>query len=165
MSYNLNMKKLFLALLLAAALPFAARSDSDPTAFEKWRADFRVKALAKGIPDEILSATVDVLLVPEEKVIQADRRQAEFILSFSDYVRRTVSAKRILKGRELHKTHKKMLAKVRREFGVDPQYILAFWGMETEFGARKGSLPVITSVATLAYEGRRAHFFENELLA
>ncbi|MGY9107845.1 MAG: lytic murein transglycosylase, partial [Alphaproteobacteria bacterium] len=101
---------------------------------------------------------------PLPGVIQKDRRQAEFTLSFWRYMDR-VNAQRIKKGRALLKKHGPLLKRIHERFGVQPRFLVAFWGLESNYGSTFGGHAVIPSLATLAHDGRRAKFFRSQLLA
>ncbi|MFP4049699.1 MAG: lytic murein transglycosylase, partial [Desulfovermiculus sp.] len=77
---------------------------------------------------------------------------------------RRVTEKLVERGRELLDQHRDLLDEIYREYGVPPRYIIAFWGMETNFGDHQGSFQVIEALATLAYNQRRSDFFRAELL-
>ncbi len=139
-----------------------AANASNP-AFAKWLADFRVEAAGQGIRPAIIEAALrDVQ--PVEKVISRDRSQAEFTLSFAAYRDRVLTPANIAAGRRKLAQYGPLLAAVGAKYGVQPRFIVAIWGIETRFGAVKPTMPVIPALATLAYDGRRAAFFRNELM-
>lgn len=125
-----------------------------------------LQARARG--EGISSATVtDVLgavqYVP--RVIELDRRQPEFTATFSDYFGRRVTEDRVARGRALLAEHRPLLQRVLDETGVPPHYLVAFWGLETNFGSYFGNMPVPDSLATLACDPRRSEYFTGELIA
>jgi len=85
-------------------------------------------------------------------------------MTFAQYKDRIVSAQRINQGRHEFRKHRAILDRVGAAYGVQPQYIVALWGIESNFGSNTGGFDVIDSLATLAYEGRRAEFFTDELI-
>uniref|UniRef100_UPI0025E220CE lytic murein transglycosylase n=1 Tax=Sulfurivirga sp. TaxID=2614236 RepID=UPI0025E220CE len=87
------------------------------------------------------------------------------VLTFAQYYRRSVTPERIRKGRALLKKYRPILDRVTRETGVPGRFLIAFWGMETNYGGFTGNTPIIRALATLAYEGRREKFFTRELIA
>jgi membrane-bound lytic murein transglycosylase B len=130
--------------------------------FSQWIENFREEARARGIPDAVLSdALAD--LEENEQVIALDRKQPEDKATFADYNARVLSKTRIARGRELMAKHRKLLDQISAHYQVQPQYIIALWGTESNFGANQGDFNVVRSLATLAYEGRRADFFRTEL--
>lgn len=131
--------------------------------FHKWLEYFKMKALNHGIsPDVIENAFQGVHTI--KKVIELDRRQSEYSMTFSQYLRNGISTKRISKGKKMLKAHKKTLTIIENKFGVQPQILIAFWAMESDFGANMGDFSTISTLATLAYDGRRSDFFHDELL-
>ncbi|MEE9210309.1 MAG: lytic murein transglycosylase, partial [Kiloniellales bacterium] len=103
-------------------------------------------------------------LAPIERVLELDRRQPEFTRTFWAYLDRAVTAQRIERGRELLAQHRGLLEQVRRRYNVQPRYLVAFWGLESNFGKNTGGFPVIAALATLAYDARRGAFFRAQLL-
>lgn len=132
--------------------------------YEAWQRQFSEKALAEGIPQHVLDEAFRNITV-DEYVISLDRKQPEDKLSYSKYVQNTVNAKRIAEGRMLLQDHRALLAQISEKYDVEPRFIVALWGMETDYGAHTGSFLVVQSLATLAYDGRRRELFEGELLA
>jgi membrane-bound lytic murein transglycosylase B len=101
-------------------------------------------------------------LTPDQKVVDLDSRQPEFSLTYSKYVGSTVSNDRIVKGQQRMAQHRTLLDAIQGEYGVPPQYIMAFWGIETNYGTFMGDFQVVRSVATLACMTKRRDFFSNE---
>ncbi|MGC2854159.1 lytic murein transglycosylase [Novispirillum sp. DQ9] len=134
----------------------------DEAAFAAWLADLRAEASAKGLDAPAVRQAL-AGVTPRPKVIEYDRRQPEFSQTFWTYVDRAVSAQRVEKGREMLRKHADLLAQVERDFGVQPRFLVAFWGLETNFGANFGGFPVVDALATLAFDERRAAFFRGEL--
>ena len=135
----------------------------DAAGFPAFIQDFRQDALAQGISAGTLDRTLTTAkFLPH--VIELDRRQPELTLSFQDYIDLVVTPGRIDAGRAKLAENKSLLDQVSKRYGVQPQYIVALWGLETNFGRTTGGYPVISALATLAYEGRRAAFFRKELI-
>lgn len=123
---------------------------------------------AEGVKMGIASGTIVAALkgfAPIAKVIVNDRRQPEFTMTFSKYIERVVSDSRVAKGRNKLAENSKLLADVAARYRVQPRFIVALWGIETDFGRLTGGYPVIHAVATLAYDGRRSAYFRRELFA
>jgi membrane-bound lytic murein transglycosylase B len=130
--------------------------------FQAWLKELRAEANGKGISE----ATLDAALVgvkPIPRVIELDRKQPEFTLTFQQYMNRVVPQSRVEKGRVKFTENKALLTGISRKFGVPPQFLVAFWGIETDFGRVTGGFKVIDALATLAYDGRRSKFFRREL--
>lgn len=102
-------------------------------------------------------------LEPIERVISLDKNQPEFAQSFAQYVNKRVSDFHVNHGRKMLKTHAQLLAKLQQEYGVAPQYIVSFWGLETVFGRHKGKVSTLNALATLACDKRRSAYFTDEL--
>ena len=132
--------------------------------FQTWLTDFKARAAARGISANTLErAFAGASYLP--RVIELDRRQPEFTMTFWQYMEKTISDKRVARGRELLKTHAALLAKVEAKYGVPPRFLVAFWGLESNFGDFTGSFSLIDSLATLAFDPRRSKFFSEQLLA
>ncbi len=150
------------ALCFACALGLAdGSSAAEP--FEDWLEALKTEALASGISAPTLErAFADVRPIP--RVIELDRRQPEFTLTFEEYLERVVPPLRVEKGRTRLAEYGDLLARVGAAYGVQPRFIVALWGIETDFGRITGGFNVIGALATLAYDGRRSAFFRTELL-
>ncbi|MBK1697985.1 lytic murein transglycosylase [Rhodovibrio salinarum] len=131
--------------------------------FEQWLQDLRDEARTQGIAASTLeSALTDV--APVNRVIELDRQQPEFTQTFWSYLDKRVSEQRIQRGREMLAEHRDLLQRVADDYGVQPRFLVAFWGLETNFGDYLGSFHVIDALATLAYDQRRPEFFRAQLL-
>lgn len=146
-----------LTLLLTSSI-YAAEDD-----FGVWLETLRTEARVSGISDETVTNAVNrIEFLPE--VIDMDRSQPEFISPFLDYYQKRVNAAKVQKGRQLLQEHQEMLNRIEVQYGVPKYTLAAFWGMETQYGRNQGKLDVLSSLATLAYEGRRSDFFRAQLL-
>ncbi|OHE60573.1 MAG: lytic murein transglycosylase [Thiobacillus sp. GWE1_62_9] len=148
---------LFLLTALAMA-PVHAESD-----FDTWLADFRKEAAAQGISVATLDAALSDI-EPVERVIELDRRQPEFLQTFADYLGRRVTPSQVARGQALMAEHAALLEAVEQRYGIPKAVLVAFWGLETNYGATLGSLNIPASLATLAFDGRRSTFFRSQLL-
>ena len=132
--------------------------------FDAWVAGFRPRALARGItPATFDAAFAQAGFLPG--VIERDRNQTEFTRTLEDYLAIAASDERVSKGRAALGRYGGTLAAIEARYGVEPEVVTAVWGMESFYGERQGSVPVVSALATLAYEGRRASFFEDQLVA
>ena len=152
------MRKHFLLLAALAAVPVHAQSG-----FDSWLAAFRQDAGAQGISPATLDAALSDI-APIERVVELDRRQPEFLQAFSDYLERRVTANQVARGQALLQEHAALFDAVERQYGVPRAVLMAFWGLETNYGATLGSFNIPASLATLAYDGRRSEFFRSQLL-
>jgi len=167
--FNAPTKRTFIRALAAAAvsLPvFLSWPLKDATAnvpFDQWLNAFKVEATAAGIRPEIINdAFSGIATIP--RVIELDRKQPEFTLTFDQYLTRVVPNSRVKKGRQKLAENRAILEKIGAEYGVQPKYIVAFWGVETDFGRVTGGFKLIPALATLAHDGRRSAYFRKELL-
>lgn len=132
--------------------------------FGPWLEELKAEAGARGVR----KATIETALAgvqPIPRVLELDRRQPEFTLTLWSYLSRAISAERVAKGRAMLEKHKTLLDKVSVKFGVQPRFLVAFWGLESNFGQYTGTFPVLDALATLAHDRRRAKFFREQLLA
>ncbi|WP_442915217.1 lytic murein transglycosylase [Marinobacter sp. SS21] len=150
------------ALLSLVAAPLAQGATTGD--FQECVNELEHKAVAAGVSAQVAN-TVLARVEYLERVIELDRRQPEFTTTFADYLNRRVNARRILQGRLLLRQHQELLQRVTRETGVPPAYLLAFWGLETNFGSYFGKMSVPSSLATLACDPRRSSFFTTQLIA
>jgi len=150
-------------LFLMAAVAGAASAATAPASFADWRDELRAEAIERGIrPITFDTAFAGVELIP--RVIELDRDQPEFTLTFAQYLERVVPQSRIDRGRRRLAENRALLEAIGRKYRVQPRFIVALWGIETDFGRVTGGFPVIASLATLAHDGRRSAFFRGELL-
>ena len=133
-----------------------------PQSFETWLADLRAEALVRGISQATLNEALSGL-EPIPRVIELDRNQPEFKLTFAEYLNRVVPQNRVVTGRKKLREHQSLLTRISQRYGVQPRFLVALWGIETDFGRYMGDFPMIGAIATLAYDGRRSSFFRNEL--
>ena len=132
--------------------------------FDAWVARFRGRALAQGIsPATFDAAFRGAGFLPD--VIERDRNQVEFTRTLEDYLSIAASDERVATGRAMLRQYGPLLAEIEARYGVEPRVVVAVWGLESNYGARRGSVPVISALATLAYDGRRGAFFESQLVA
>lgn len=156
--------KLFSLSLLFVFSAAVGAEEIDGESFSAYVAEVRVEALSRGIKAE----TLDVAFVgvePDPRVITFDRRQPEFVQSFAQYLELRVSEARIRQAREYYAAEKVLLDEIGDAYGVDGEYLVAFWGLETNFGRYQGKYDIVRSLATLGHDVRRSEFFAKELYA
>jgi len=152
-------------LSTAATLLVAAPSAAENAVpFADWLKGFRAEAAKSGIPDSVLDTALGTV-TPIPRVLELDRRQPEFMLTLWRYMEIYVPDKRVEKGKELLKTHARLLAEIEKKYGVPPRFLVAFWGVETDFGRNFGAFHMLSAVATLAHDARRADFFKTQFLS
>jgi lytic murein transglycosylase len=152
---------LLLALLALPALAEApCRNTGD---FSRWLADFRKEAAAEGLSPRALAVLDGMTL--DTSVLARDRAQGIFSTPFLQFSDRLISNNRLQKGRDLLAQHRHTLDRIEADFGVPAGVIVAFWGLETDFGAIMGDFPTLRALATLAYDCRRPEKFRPQLMA
>jgi lytic murein transglycosylase len=147
-------------LLLALCQPAAAQPA------EKSFAEFVAKLWPEAQSKGITRANFDLALrgvTPDKRVIAATQRQPEYGKPFGAYVNAIASRNRVTRGLQKGKEHARIFAEVEKKFGVEPEVLLALWGIESDFGAQKDRWDVFRSLATLAYVRYREPYFRNEL--
>lgn len=131
--------------------------------FSEWLQELRIEAMVSGISDATANDAVNrIEFLPD--VIALDRSQPEFVSPFLDYYQKRVDVQKVQRGRQLLVAHEAMLNRIEAEYGVPKYTLVAFWGMETQYGRSQGRLDVLSSLATLAYDSRRTEFFRGQLL-
>ncbi len=129
-----------------------------------WVANFRGRAMAQGITPATLDAGFrGAGYLPG--VVTRDRSQTEFTRSLEDYFAIAASDTKVATGRAMLARHGALLREIEARYGVPAQVVTAIWGMESNYGARRGDIPVVSATSTLAFDGRRGEFFEKQLLA
>ncbi len=151
--------------LAALWLVVASPAEAAEQPFAEWVSDLRVEAVGGGLISGTLFDQVFADITPIERIIELDRRQPEFTQSFSGYYGLRVTAERTERGRQVLAEHRSLLDEVHQRYGVPPEILAAFWGMETAYGKHLGKYNTVAALATLAYDERRSAFFRRELLA
>ena len=136
---------------------------SQEQSFSDWVAELRAEAAALGISAATLEA-LDDLEEPLPRVLELDSSQPEFVQTFTRYLGLRVTDRQVERGRQLLRKHRLLLEEVQQRYGVQPQYLVAFWAIETNFGSNTGGFSVLQALATLAYDPRRADFFRAQML-
>ena len=137
---------------------------TDNSGFNTWIRGFRGRAGAAGIQGRVFDAAFEGVQY-DASVVKLDRNQSEFTKQIWEYLDSAVSATRISNGKRELRRHRRTLDRIEAHFGVDKEVVAAIWGMESAYGERRGNRPLIQSLATLAYDGRRGRFFEKQLIA
>lgn len=147
-----------------AAGPDVVPTPVSNTGFGQWLRGFEARARAAGIRQ----ATLDQAfagVTPHARILERDRNQAEFSRALWDYLDSAVSDTRIANGRAALARHADTLAAIERRYGVEAEVVVAVWGLESAYGTMRGDTDIITAMATLAHDGRRRAFFEEQLIA
>lgn len=165
------------SILLAASITFVACADDKPenykpsfkssgnVAFDNWRNDFATRAVKNYHKDPVIIDSMLNGLTPNQTVLSLNDSQPELIKPIWQYINSAVSSQKISMGRSNYLSLLSKLSPDADKYGVPSEVAVAIWGMETSYGANKGSMDVVRALATLAYQGRRTELGETELLA
>lgn len=124
----------------------------------------RIEAVDKGYSTDLIDrAFATVKFKP--KVIAQDKSQPEVVETLETYLPKRVPDWKVEKARSLYQENKAVLDKIEQQFGVQGRFIVALWGLESNFGRFQGSYPVISALVTLAFDGRREEMYKNQLWA
>ena len=140
------------------------QAQTSNAAFARWIDQFRGRARAAGIRDSVFNASFQGIRY-NTSVVQKDRNQSEFTKQIWDYLDSAVSDTRVRNGREALRDNRRVLAEIEARYGVEAEVVTAVWGLESAYGAFRGDTPIIEALATLAFDGRRGRFFEQQLIA
>jgi membrane-bound lytic murein transglycosylase B len=154
------MFKYLVLLSLVLFIPFEASARD----FREWvNSDLRNAALSSGVDAQVFDReSLTLTYIP--RVIELDRKQPEKKIGFDEYQAKTFTQSRINQGREHLRNHASLLRDIETRFGVQKEYIISLWGMETSYGKNTGGFDILSSLATLAYDGRRGAYFQDELI-
>ncbi len=144
-------------------LAASAHAQDAPQSFPAWLAQLRADARAAGISQATIDAALTDIEAPRQGVLESDRNQPEKKQSLAEYVAIRVSEKRIEEGRRMLEDYPTWLGRVERQYGVQRRFIVALWGIESNYGRHTGQVPVIHALVTLAYDPRRGGYFRKEL--
>ncbi|WP_374298514.1 lytic murein transglycosylase [Paracoccus sp. (in: a-proteobacteria)] len=144
--------------------PIPAASAGDEAGLQNFVQSFRPRAIASGVSPATYDRAMRIARYNPE-VIRLDRKQAEFSRPVWLYLDSAVSDSRITTGRQKAAQLSGVLSRIEARYGVPREIVLAVWGMESNFGANRGKMQIIPSLATLAYDGRRGEMFQNQLIA
>lgn len=160
------MKHIFCGLFFMALsnLALADRGSFDLDRWDNVIANIRTKAADENISQSIIDTTLkSPVFIPG--IVKADRNQSEFTLTLEQYLNRTVNDDRVKNGKKQRATYPTLLSHIENKYGVPRNVILAFWGMESNYGVVKSKYKLTDAFITLIYEGRRAEFFSKQLIA
>ena len=117
-----------------------------------------------GVSDAVIETALPDTLKPIPRVLELDRKQPEGTRTMAAYLQDVVNKQRVKTGQSLMMKHKTLLKAVSEKYGVEPEFIVALWGIETSFGKNTGGYQLVPALATLAFDGRREAFFRDELI-
>ncbi|MEJ2762630.1 lytic murein transglycosylase [Photobacterium sp. MCCC 1A19761] len=158
------MYKRLISALVALGLGLSTSTWAADVGFDEYVSGLKVEAREKGISESIINSAFEGIQFIERAVV-ADKNQPERKLTLDEYLPRAVPAWKIAQANALYRQHQAVLDRVGRHLGVQPRFIVALWGVESNFGRLMGNYNVIEALSTLAYEGRREAFFRNQVMA
>jgi membrane-bound lytic murein transglycosylase B len=132
--------------------------------FEQYVVDLKKEAIEKGYSSEFVSQSFSKVKF-HQRAVKADRNQPEKVETLDTYLPKRVPQWKVDKARDKYKEHKTILESVSESYDVQPRFIVALWGLETNFGKIMGNYNVVSALTTLSYEGRREAFFKKQLWA
>ena len=151
----------FMSVMNAA---FAERGTFDMDRWDSVIQNIREKAITSNVSYAVIDTTLkSPAFIPG--IVKSDRNQSEFKLTLEQYLKRTVSEDRIKNGKKQRATYPTLLSHIEHKYGIPRNVILAFWGMESNYGVVKSKYRLTDSFITLIYEGRREEFFLKQLIA
>src|SRR5580692_5468669 len=150
------------AVLMIPQAPAQAAATCGAGSFQAWLDDFKTEAAAKGISQTAIASGLNGVTL-DQAVLSRDRSQKVFSQSFEEFSGRMVPP-RLMRGANLVKQYGSVLSRIEQSYGVPGEVLVAIWGLETDFGVNTGKFPTIRSLATLAYDCRRADTFRAELM-
>ncbi len=146
-----------------AASSAVAGSDA-PDEYLQWLDELKQDMLKRGISSATIAQVYqNDFYQSDSEVVKKDRKQPEFTMTSADYINRLVSKTKVAQGRDKSRQLKHTLQKVEQKYHVPAAYLVAFWGLETNYGQSFGNYNVIASLTALSYDKRRPVFFRNEL--
>ena len=132
--------------------------------FKQYVIELKEAALAQGFKQSLIDESFTNVKF-HKRAVAADRKQPEKVETLDTYLPKRIPAWKVDKARALFKEHEEILTKIGKDYSVQPRFIVALWGLETNFGKFTGGYNVISALSTLAYEGRREAFFKKQLWA
>lgn len=155
-------KQIYCISLVLFFMLFSTSPAAQAQNFNQWLNQIEQEAIQQGLSKRAASRAMNhIKFLP--KVIKLDRAQPEFINPFMRYYGNHVTPKRVADGRKLLRKYRTLLRHVEKKYGVPKEILVAFWGLETNYGKNLGGIDTLSALATLAYEGRRAGFFKKQL--
>ncbi len=165
MHYNQIIKSIvFMVIVFLSPSKFLQAKTLNEAGFTQYVIQLKKEALAQGFNKNLIKTSFAHVKF-HERAVKADRKQPETVETLDTYLPKRVPSWKVKKARELYTKHQHILTKIGRNYNVQPRFIVALWGLETNFGKFTGGYNVISALSTLAYEGRRETFFKKQLWA
>jgi len=161
----MNLKSIFLFFIIISFLNNCSPNFTDEKRnFYSYKQKLYLKALKKDYPTDVIEKSFNIVKY-SKKHVKKDRKQFSKKSSFNQYYNLHINQHKINKGRKKLKRYRSLLTEIEEKYQIPSQYIVALWGIESDFGNMMGNNYMVNSLANLAYEGRRREFFESEFFA
>ncbi len=158
----MKLRSLAAALFLSAPL-FAISAQDKPT-FNEYVQGLQAEAIERGFDEDFVKTHLSDLKYLK-RAVKADKNQPEFKETLDTYLPKRVPEWKVKKAREAYVENRELLEQIAKEYGVQARFIVSLWALETNFGRIQGKMPILDSIATLSYDGRRESFFKKQLWA
>ncbi|EAS43871.1 lytic murein transglycosylase [Photobacterium profundum] len=158
------MHKRLISAMVVIGLGISSSAFSANEGFDEYVSGLKVEARNNGISESIINSAFDNIQYTE-RAVKADKNQPEKKLTLDEYIPRAVPDWKVKQANRLYQEHKTALERIGREYGVQPRFIVALWGVESNFGRLMGNYNVVEALSTLAYDGRREAFFRKQVMA
>ncbi len=155
-----------LVVVSLTLIPFKSLQAKELTedGFKQYIVTLKAEALTQGFKQALIDESFANVKF-HKRAVTADRKQPEKVETLDTYLPKRVPSWKVKKARVLYKEHQEILTTIGNAYGVQPRFIIALWGLETNFGKFTGGYNVVSALSTLAYEGRREVFFKKQLWA
>lgn len=158
------MHKRLVSAFVALGLGLSTAAWAADEGFDSYVEGLKSEAREKGISESIINSAFDGITFTE-RAVKADKNQPEKKLTLDEYIPRAVPDWKVKQANQLYQKHKAALEEIGQRYGVQPRFIVALWGVESNFGRLMGNYNVVEALSTMAYEGRREAFFRNQVMA
>ena len=152
-----------LRLVLFTTLLFSYMVQAKPS-FDEYVEILKQEAIQKGHQSDFVDMAFSGIKY-YERAVTADKNQPESKITLDTYLASRVPEWKVKQALKFYHENAQLLGEVEEMFGVQARFIVALWGNESNFGKIMGKYPVISSLTTLAYEGRREKLFKTQLFA
>lgn len=156
------MRKGLISILIGAALSLSAPAMAEKQSFDSYVEGLKKESVERGYDATLIEQAFSNLNY-RERAVKADRNQPEKRLTLDEYIPRAVPDWKVAQARDLYSKHYDDLKRIGEIYGVQPRFLVALWGVESNFGKFTGNFNVIEALSTMAYDGRREAFFRNEV--
>lgn len=158
------MKKVRTIVAGLVSLLVAGNLAANELSFEEYVLTLKQEGREQGISESILDQAFEGVTF-KPRAVTADKNQPEKKLTLDEYIPRAVPDWKVKQAKSLYNKHYQSLKRIGDEYGVQPRFIVALWGVESNFGKFTGNYSVIDALSTMSYEGRREAFFRKETMA